>query len=103
MVVAASVAGVVLASTIMGTIVINSKGNSNNLAQNTQPALSAEGEMSSQAGADASQDLSGGDLSQPIEQAPMQDSVQNIPGENDQAQATNPDMGKAVSDAFLSE
>lgn len=107
LVLATSVAGLILLSAIIGSTTMNKNGtpqsnqtpsaannieaqnSSNQIAPNTPANPSAPGEA---------QNI-GPDIAQPSPDAAQQN-PQNIPGE---AQQPNRDMGKAMSDAFLSE
>lgn len=94
MVIAASVAGVVLASFVIGGNIANQSDSSNQIANNqTSAPIAAETANNNEL-----QPLDNTQAQQPIGQLEQQ----AIPGENQTAEAGR-DMGKAVSDAFLSE
>lgn len=99
MIIAASIATVVIASAVIGTSALKPK-NTDALTKQTT-AISAEGQNPSEL---ATEDIISSETGQ---QDAGQDSSmepqQQIPGENQQADSANRDMGKAVSDAFLSE
>lgn len=96
MIVAASIAGVVLVSFVIGGS-ITSKNN--NLPKDmTNAPISADGQMDSQT---QPNDMTT-DMTQPMGQTSPGQSVQALPGEDQQTDLSR-DMGKAVSDAFTSD
>lgn len=107
MVIAASIAGVVLVSFVVGGNLNSNQNinpnNPNNIAttaaptDGAQPAPNAMGQPDSMMG-DQMNGQVGGQMGGQIDGQ----SVQSLPGEDQQAQGTR-DMGKAVSDAFSSE
>ena len=101
MIIAASVASVVLASLVIGTGIFHNKNNETKFANNATTApISAEGQALSGL---QQENAANADLGQQMpEQAADSTLQQPIPGEYQQADAGR-DMGKAVSDAFLSE
>ena len=101
MIIAASVASVVLASLVIGTGVFHNKNNETKFANNATTApISAEGQALS--GLQQENAANSGLGQQMPEQATDSTLQQPIQGEYQQADASR-DMGKAVSDAFLSE
>ncbi|MFA7659330.1 MAG: hypothetical protein WCY19_07840 [Candidatus Gastranaerophilaceae bacterium] len=96
MVIAASIAGVVLASFVIGGSILGNKKNDDNLLKDPNAApISAD----SQSSTGNSQD----ENMQGMDQMASQSQQQAIPGEGQQAGSANRDMGKAISDAFSSE
>lgn len=100
--VAASVAGVIMVSLAVGGVVMHNKNAATNLSDKT--AVTAPGEvpedLSSQTGAPEDMTM---DLNAPAADQAMPSQSQEIPGEKQPKADVNRDMGKAVSDAFLSE
>lgn len=101
MIIAASVASVVFASVVIGSSIINNKNGETQFSQNMANApISAQEQPLNNFSQDS---IDNSDMTQ---QVSMQNqdlfTQQEIPAENRQAE-TNRDMGKAVSDAFLSE
>jgi len=101
MIIAASVASVVLASLVIGTGVFHNKNNETKFANNATTApISAEGQALSGL---QQENAANADLGQQMPEQVADSTLQQpIPGEYQQADASR-DMGKAVSDAFLSE
>ena len=109
MIIAASIASVVIASVVIGGITINNRNNAVNSPNNmTIPLVSATAQPPNNLTNDMSQP---NDINQPSqtnqptnvsEQIAQQPAAQ-APLVVDQQAETNRDMGKAVSDAFLSE
>ena len=100
MVIAASVASVVLVSLIAGTTLFHDNNVASPSKDMPNVPISAEGQFSN---VSPQENIVNPDLSQqtPTQTADLKPQ-QEIPGENQQAN-TSRDMGKAVSDAFLSE
>lgn len=100
MIIAASVAGIVLTSLVISTSMLHKKTNQINFPQSTTSPISAEGQtpdtLSPETTANANLN------SQIPEQTTNTNAQQSMPDEASQANS-NRDMGKAVSDAFLSE
>ncbi len=97
MIIAASAASIVLASAIIVSGVMHNGQPANSPQNMAQAPISADGQMTSQseetlAGENTQSDLQGGQTFS---------SPQAIPGENQQN--VSPDMGRAVSNAFMSE
>ena len=100
MIIAASIATVVIASAVIGASVLNKPQNSKGTTK-TATAISAEGQTPTNL---STEDAIGSDSSQQGMNATEGIQPQQaIPGETQQADLANRDMGKAVSDAFLSE
>lgn len=104
MVIAASVAGVVLTSFIVGGVTLNNN-NMASLPNNVvPPPIAAENEPLSGVPAEATADLADMSQQNPDMALDQLATSSKIPDEPQQATATAPrDMGRAVSDAFLSE
>lgn len=96
-IVAASVAGAMIVTLAIGGVVMHNKNKTADLPKDTTE-ITAQGEAPTQS---APEDMTM-DLNQPIAQEAMPSQPQEIPADNPKADA-NRDMGKAVSDAFLSE
>ena len=99
MVIAASLAGVVLTSLVIGISMLHKKTNEVKFPQSTTAPISAEGQASDTL---SPKTVANADNLQMPEQTIDSTMQQPMPGEGAQANA-NKDMGKAVSDAFLSE
>lgn len=101
MVVAASVASVVLASLVIGSSMLHNKNNEIKFPKNmTTAPISAEGQTPTGLPQDNVADTN--QNPQALDQSSDPLAQQAVPDGNQQAGATR-DMGKAVSDAFLSE
>lgn len=109
MVIAASIASVVLASVVIGGLTMHNNGNSNSPNNMTPPPAPISADASSPMN-DPSQPSQSNDIMNPqlmndqmIQNPTMQDPTSQALPSSTQQTDSSPDMGKAVSDAFLSE